>query len=543
MRLFKSFWLEILTIGIIGAILFMDVAPNYTWMNTDSDGIHYTYAAQWLYPAHKGSAPLFLLLGNLFLRIPIGTEFWRMSLISVLSGIAACVFLLMIIRLKTNNRWYAVIGTLIYGGSALAISQSTIVESYSLITALSLAVYYFCLKQKWLTVSILIGVSGAVHAVSMLVIVPMLIYYRKELFTWRRLGIMASFLVFYAYVPIANRPPYMWFQANDVGGVFGFVMDTLSTVFMLTGKLAIYDLPKRLLDVGGLLLLNFAIVGIVALFYAFKNTNWRRDLLFWVIAIPTIYFTTDLSPQTYVYLLPTIAFGAIAIGIGLSKLNRKWLYATGIASILLLAINGWYLDIGRTLDPNLSATQYYEVELDKVPDGQILMPYYGWEWAAIYRYNQEYDRNIVAVCIDTLLSKNYQKMLTEQGIKFEDNYSEDRLIRQNYLAVSIAELNENVWTTVTTDPNTYGCKVIKVGESAEALFNKFPNEPPGRWHWKPSSPYGIITGSVEIQEWGFVTISNHNMLVISSMIGVVYLLYTMTERMFKRRLVSAKQNY
>lgn len=534
----KKYWLEILTLAIIGGILLLDCAPSPTWINTDSDGIHYTYSAEWLYPSHKNSAPFYLLLGRLFLYIPIGTEFWRMALISVISGTIASLFIMLIIKHHTKNKWYSIIGALIYGGSALAISQNTIVESYPLVTAVCLGIYYFCLKSKWLTASILIGVAGAIHPTAMLVIIPMLIAYRKSLLTWRRLGVMASFILFYLYVPLTNRPPYMWFPSNETGGILGFVKDSVDTATMLTGKLAIYDLPKRILDSGGLILLNFAIIGVVPLIYAFKTgKGWYKNVLFWMMAVPAIYFITDISIQTYVYLQPTIAFGAIAVGIGLSKLSKKWMMATASCAIILLGFNANYFDIGRTLDSNLSATKYYTVELAKVPDGQILMPYYGWEWAAIYPYNKENNRNIIPISIDNISGKIYQNMLTEQGIKFNDNEDPDRLTRQNYIALSIVDLNGNVWTTRVTDAETYGCEVLP---ATEALINKIPTEPVGSWHWKPSNPYSIIAGSIEVNEWGFITMSNHNVLYISLITGVVYLLYAVAEKRIIRKRVSEK---
>jgi len=301
---------------------------------------------------------------------------------------------------------------------------------------------------------------------------------------------------------------------------------------MLTGKLAIYDLPKRLLDAGGLILLNFAFIGVIPLIWAFKNgKGWHKNVLFWMMIVPLIYWISDIAPQTYVYAYSTVAFGAIAVGIGLSKLNKKIVYATAICAIVLLGFNTWYMDIGKQLDPNLSATKYYTVELDKVPDGQILMPYYGWEWAAIYRYNKENDRSIIPVCIDTLTNPLYQDMLTEQGVKFEDNFATDRLSRQNYLALSIITLNENVWTTKITDASTYGCEVLP---ATEELLIKMPTEPAGQWHWIPDNPYAIIRGSIEIEKWAFITMSNHNILYISLITGVLYLTYMMAEKRFKK---------
>lgn len=534
--LIKRYWPELLVFGGIAAVLLICQSPNFTWMNTDSDGMHYVYSAKYFYPAHKGSAPLYLLLGHMFLYLPFGTEFWRLALISVLSGVGGSVLIYLIIKHKliTNpqSRLYALIGSLIYGGSALAISQNTIVESYPLVTMMCLAVYYACVKEKWLTASILIGVAGAIHPTSILITISLLIAY-KPLRNWKRLAIMASFIVFYLYIPLTNRPPYMWNTPNSEGGILGFIGDTVSTATMLSGAIAITDLPKRILDAGGLILLNFAVIGLYPLIKAFDK-KWYKDILFWIMAIPTIYYICDLAPQVYVYCQMTIAFGAVAIGIGLSKVNKKIVYSTGLASILLLSINANYFDMGRTLDKNLSATKYYNEELPKVPDGQILMPQYGWEWAAIYLYNKNENREIIPVCVDTLVSPEYQKMLTEWGVKFDDDNNDDRLMRQNYIALSIVSLNENVWTTNITEPETYGTEVIQA-RGNEWLIQKIPDEPPSQLHWKPSNPYDIITGAIEINEWKFITWTDKNARWLLSIMAYAIGMILITVVFFKRR--------
>jgi hypothetical protein len=540
LKFLKTYYPEILVFGVIALVLLVDQAPNYTWINTDSDGVHYVYSSHFLYPAHKGSAPLYLLLGHLFLYLPFGTEFWRMALISVLSGIAGCVLIYLIIKLKVQNRWYALIGSLIYGGSALAISQNTIVESYPLVTSICLAIYLFCLKGKWLTASILIGVAGAIHPTAMLVIIPMLIAY-KPLRNWKRLAVMASFILFYLYIPITNRPPYMWNTPNSEGGIFGFLSDSVSTATMLSGGLAIMDMPKRLLDAGGLILLNFAVIGIVPLFYAFKNKNWWRTLLFWLVAIPTFYYCCNLAPQTAVYVQPSIAFGAVAVGIGLSKLNKKMVLATASCAILFLGVNGWYFDIGNRLDPNLSATKYYQEELPKVPNGDILMPQYGWEWAAIYLYNANENRHIIPVCVDTLVSPEYKKILASQGVNYKEVDGDDRLNKQNAIALSIVELNDNVWTTKGTDIETYGCEIVKA-RGNEDLLLKIPTEPAGQWHWIPSNPYKIIDGSLEVAEWKFITLSNHNAFFFLSLLIYAFgLTYLVVKFLNKRNAKDTKE--
>jgi hypothetical protein len=328
----------------------------------------------------------------------------------------------------------------------------------------------------------------------------------------------------------------MWNTPNNEGGVWGFLGDSVQTAFMLTGRLAIMDMPKRILDTLGLILVNFAIIGIVPLVYAFKQKHWWNSILLWLIFVPAFYFFVNLSIQTYVYIQPSIAFGAIAVGIGLSKLNHKWTLATATCLILFFGFNATYFDIGKRLDPELSATKYYYEELPKVPDNHILMPQYGWEWAAIYLYNANENKKIIPVCVDTLVSPVYQKLLAEQGVKFSsfDEMEDDRLNRQNRIALSIVRMNDNVWTTNPTVPETYGCEVVPA-KGNEKFLEKVPSEPPGQWHWIPSNPYAITTGELEVNEWKFITLSNHNAFFILSLVVYAFSIVWYIARYFKLR--------
>lgn len=528
----RRHWAEILVIGAVFAVLLMDVAPDYTWANTDSDGIHYVYSAQFFVPSHKTSAPLFLLLSHLFLYIPFGTEAWRVSLLSAVASTVAAVFVCLSVRQLTSKKTLALLSVILYGGSALVISQSTIVETYALVTMFSVSAYYFSLKKRWGLCAVMLGLGLAVHTLT-LVVAGMIALFNKDFRCWEYAGIIVAFLLFYLYIPITtalNHPPDMWGNTT----VKSFVWDNISTTMMLLGGLSIWDFPKRVLDTLGLLGVS---LGLALLPIAIMARQWK-SLLFWLFLLPILFFATNLAFQTYVYLMPSIAFGSILACVGLNKLNRKWLYATGFVAIVLFAFNANYFDLGRTLDKNLSAAKFYREELPKVPDGAILMPQYGWEWAAIYPFNKRENRNITAVAIDTLVSPIYQEYLKENGIKFEDNFDRDTNTRQVFIATSVVNLNEKVWTTETIDAATYGARVVLAKDNMASVA-KMPTEPPAQWHWRPSNPYGFITGAIEITEWKFITWSNKNMLVVASFAVYGYGAAFFLNRLLRRRKTCA----
>ena len=532
---FKKWWPELLVFGLIIGAYILDMSPNWTWINTNSDGVHLTYAAKYLYPAHKGSAPLYLLLGHFFQMIPIGTEFWRMALMSVIgsSGCAILVYLIIKKHLTANiriDRYLALLGAIIFAGSALVFSQTEIVKYYTLTTMFGLLAYYMAQKGKWNWSMASLGAGFAIHPIIVFMAVPIVLF-NKEMRNIKRLLILAPFALFYLYVPIVtklNPSPNMWNNLTPGSQISDFV----STLFMLTGGLAIWDFPKRVLDTVGIMGLCLGLATIPAIVYFVKTKNWYKTQLFWLFFLPIGYFASDMSPQTYVYLYPAIAFGAIVAVIALTKMNIKWLYAVAVVAIALWAYNANYFDIGRTLDPNLTATQYMQ-ELKSVPDNNILIAEQGWEWTAIYVFNKENNRQIIPVYAGTLQSTNYQRELEDNwGIKLTAYDIPGNLIHSQQLIVnSIIAQNKNVWMTQpTSDYKNYGVEIVTAAPVDYGSGVIIPT-----WQVKPNNPYDYITGALEVKDWVYLNYSNYT-VALFFLLGVIGATIVMIPtRLFRRK--------
>jgi hypothetical protein len=528
--------IEVVTFTIIFAGLLICNLPNLTWINTDSDGAHYLLSSKYMYPAHNTSAPLFLLIGRVFLFIPLGTEAWRLGLISVLATTACSVFIYLVVRRllpdNKNVRWYAVIASVIYGGSALVISQSTIIETYALSTLLMVMAYYFSLKRQWIGVAITCGLLWAVHTLFALIIWIVLLVRHKQLRDITLIGITLSGFLFYLYIPIVsifNNPPDMWGNASFTG----FITNNVGTMTMLTGGLSIWDLPKRVLDTIGIIVVSLGFGFVINIWYFIKMRKWKFGLL-WLFLIPIVYFIVNLSAETYVYMLPSVAFGAIVAGIGLAKLHISWSYITAVTAVSLLIFNVTYLDIGRTLDPNLSATKYYREELPKLKDGDILLAG-GWTWAITYLYNKENNVNIIPVCTDILPSAKYIDKIKAQGVLINPTNSKVHLDLQLENALSVATLNDNVWLVKETNSETYEYEIVPAKDNLDLITRWLDYEVPATFRWKPSNPYLFITGGLEVTEWKFVLKSNHNCLFLAFGIGFIILI-------FRKKKVNAQSN-
>ena len=528
--------------GVIAGVLLRCCTPDITWINTNADGPHYLYAAKYLYPAHKTSAPLFLLLGHVMLYLPWGTEAWRIALLSVVGGIGSAVFVYLAIRhhlaevgrLESveRERFLALVGAVVFGGSALIVSQATIVEgSYALTMMCGVGAYYFCLKGRWIPAALMIGAGVAMHH---LIIFPAIVCFVlfKGFRQKKTVAIMAGFLAFYLYIPLVsyfNPSPDMW--GNTTMG--DFWNDNLSTMLMLWGGLAIWDLPKRLLDTA--LIMGASLwLAVVPMWryvrtkhdgpHPIRRQHWREPLL-WLVGIPVVYFATNLAPQTYVYMIMALPFAAIMAGVGLSRMKKNWAFAVFGVALVALGFNGARLDIGSPygIDPDLSARRYYDVELAKVPDNGILIAQHGWEWAIVYLYNKEEGRNVLPVHPGTLGGVGYRRQLREMGIVVgEPEEGMGNLEKQDYLVQSIIDGNEGIWVTSPTDARNFGVEVVALAEYEGSLIIG-EIEPDTSVKWRPSDPYDFITGAIEVEEWVYIVHSNYSVatFVMLGVIGMV----------------------
>ena len=517
----RKYWIEIVVFSILGGVLLNAISAGITWMNTDSDGAHYILAAKYLTTAHHMSAPLYLLLGNLFLKIPLGTDAWRMGLMSMLGGFGTSIFIYLIVRqlLNTNKnaRWYAIISSLVFGGSAIIISQSTIIETYMLSTMCGVGAYYFVLKKRWAWASVILGIGLAIHPFLSFIAWAVFFIAYKEMRHWKRFMITIAFFAFYLYIPIVaqvNPNNDMW--GNETAkGLFG---GTFGMILMLTGGLSMWDMPKRFIDTLLIIGVSFGLGIVPMVWYFLKGKTWRNSLI-WLVLIPIIYFAINLACEVYVYLVVSVAFGSIAVGLGLSKLNWRWALATCLVAVGLLGFNAFYFDIGQNLDPEMSAEKFYHEELSKIPDGEYFMGG-GWTWAMVHLYNREEGRNIIPISTDTLPDETYWAVLDRMGIKYQLPLDIDLsyITMQGKLALSITELNEGVWIAKETKPEVYQY-VIEPAKGNEVYIGRWIGQEiePGEWRWKPSNPYSYISGALEVSEWHHILWSSHNAFYVISL--------------------------
>lgn len=513
----KKYWLEILVFAGIFTILMIDLNPNFTFMNKSLDSLDYIYAAKYFYVAHQLSYPLYLLIGHIFLMLPFGTESWRMGLISVLSSVGTCIFLYLIVKRLLSSRWYALLAVLIFGMSALVISQSIIVETYSLLTMFATGAYYFAIKKQWKRMAIMVSLGLAVHILMGIVFVIAL--FIKE-FRSNKVAILISLvgILFYIYLPLRSGATPDLVANQGTTNIITSFLNAVTVINYFMGTLSIYELPKRIFDTIGVLGVSMGILAIFPIVIYFWHRKFYKSILFWLCLIPIIIFISELDMQTYDYMMMAIPFLAIAACFGLKILRDRYNWAKCFTYSMVVIIVGFglfnanYFDIGRTLDKNMYVTQLYQ-SYSEMPTNAVLLGNNNYQMVNLY--NKEHDTHIVQVEVGKLTQVSYRYRLV--GVAYlPSNSSMD-------VARSIVQLNNNVWIQVEVNPNEYQFQIVEANHNV-SLLNQLDNtiSEKASWQFKPYNPYDILTTRIYLNDWLVAIMSKYNFRLLC--IAIIFII-------------------
>jgi len=362
-----------------------------TWINTNSDGVTYLTSAKYLVLSHPTGAPLYNLINAGVVRIvPFGDEFWRLAMVSVAASTATAYLLFAITK--------SLLAPAIFLASGLVVSQSTIVETYALVTLIAVAAYYLHIRGRHISKYIVISAGLATHPLSLLVLLVVLAH---DTYLRRRLTSSLWALVclpLYLYVPLVNRPPYHWIRGEGFWDYFNYFTSQAGLIggIDLLGR----DMLIRLQDFALIICGGFGFA-LVLVVLGLRRTYRVDPVLVALCSVFAFYYLFNLAPQTYVYLMPSFAFGAI-IATKVDILFLKRLALT--AAVALMLLNLQLYDIGRTLDPSpTSATQFYE-QLDSLPNGSVVWTgVRGWETVVVWYYQRENPNRGIEVLSEALV--------------------------------------------------------------------------------------------------------------------------------------------
>jgi len=341
-------------------------AKSYTWMFVSGDSGDWLASANaWIVPQPYGS-PLYISLCRLFGLIP-NQPVTLTILLSCLPSAITVGLVYLIVHKLTNKVWPATTSAFVLLGAGVFLTQSTILEEYALAIMFVTLAYYFYINERSKLMALCLGLGTAVHIFALPITVFWFILQRKQWKLW--LKPLAIFIASGA-LPYLMIPVLMYFgEGLTLSGLWEYWTGTSGAI---VGTLSIFDAPQRILTITEILLMSLGLALIPLYFGLRKPYDTKKVVLVMIALVSLWYHLTSLDPITWTFLCFGIPATTILVGLGLAELRAKHVYAVAACALVLILINGFFLNASLLTQREPLATTYYN-ELYSLSDGSRIV--------------------------------------------------------------------------------------------------------------------------------------------------------------------------
>ena len=434
----------------VAAVYFISLSSTVpTFYNVNSDSPIFITAAKFFRISHPSpGSPLYNLINMAWLHgLPFfSSEYYSLTILNALYSSAVTA----VLYAMTRN----ILAPLIWLAAGVVVTQSTILEQYSL-TVLFMLVSYWCYrndKRSWAY-----GLASFGIMVNHLAGFCILAYLANDVYQKNTLKpFLWSFIALplLAYIPLLNRAPYVLIDGNSIFDYYNYLFGGRG----LIGGLAIIpteDFVDRIWAFTRLILGGLG-ASLILIIIGIKKT-WKVDFVLHLLFLfPAFYYFTDLDATTYTYTTVSIAFGSILA----CKYDWKFAKVTCIiGAIVLIGFNIQWYDFGRTLDADQTHAEWYET-LDMLPDNAVIQTDRAGCCTLLWidLYNLEKERNIINIkrnIVDTHPLERYKLI---------------DVVKQ-------AENEGRLYESIVTDTETYSVKTFQIKSDDLIKFIQDPYAP------------------------------------------------------------------
>ncbi len=363
-----------LLIGLFAFIYYLTLsAKTYTWVFASSDSGDWLATANWWMVPQPYGSPLYIILNRLVGLLPGGQPLNITILLSSLPSAITVVLVYLIVKRLVGKVSIALISSLVLLGSAVFLSQSTVLEEYALATMfLTAAIYAYVRGNRMLTM-VLLGLGSAVHIFVGTLLIAWII---TEWRSWRQwlkptlaygaiVGVSYSFIL----LLMALDTPKLLAGGMNSHSIVSYFTTTTGAIL---GQLSLFEAPTRLLYLGTIILTSFSLA-LIPITFSLKRPTMKPIVLLSGITVITLwYYGTNIDPTAWTFIMFASPALAILGGLGLAKLTPRYKYTVALGAVVLLLLNGVFLNanILTTTDPRASA---YRQELQNLPDNSIVL--------------------------------------------------------------------------------------------------------------------------------------------------------------------------
>jgi hypothetical protein len=347
-------WISALVVlGALLAVYGLTLAPTITWAHHGADGGDLVTAVVRGSVPHPPGFPTYLLLGELFIRLPWGDPAWRLNLMSATLAAGAAALTAVAIGLLSYQRQEegksaahdpqsairhplsAICAGLSLGLAPLFWSQALIAEVYAPAAFFAALVMLIALKggPAW-ALGLAWGIGIGAH-MTLLFLAPVVVWGAwgsagKE--RWRRLGqagllaLIGAGMVYGPGLLVRGSVPSPWGNVSTPAGWWALVSGQIYRGYLF--GLPAVALPRRFLAWIGLLVRQFTPLGAVGVGLGWVHL-WRELRAFAVVSglafgIFGLYAIGYDTADSLVYLVPAVQLAALWLGIGVVQI-AGWL--------------------------------------------------------------------------------------------------------------------------------------------------------------------------------------------------------------------------
>ena len=346
-------------------------AKEFTWIFISSDSGDWLAGATWWFVVQPVGSPLYILLGHFLNALP-GDLVLKMTLILSCACSAVTVMFVYLIVQKLSTRLVAVACSLLLLGSAVFLTQSTVLEEYAITTMFMTGAFWFYLCGKKKLVGLFLGLAIAVHIFALIFALLWFAILWREWRQWWKAYVITAVAGCGPYILI---PILMYFDtprllAGDLS-ISSLKMYLFDISNGIIGTMSVFEAPKRFFMTGIILLTSFS-VGLVFAVRGVKPLDKTKLLLLSNIIFILWYILTTVDPITWTYITFISPAIVILCGIGLVKYKRWAVCAVLITSVVLAGLNATYLNANKLTQENPLAVEYYN-ELVALPDNSVVV--------------------------------------------------------------------------------------------------------------------------------------------------------------------------
>lgn len=401
-RQFAKNYSEIIALAFLYTVVLCIVSPlDVTQYNIGDKSAGFLYEAVSFNIA--GRSPLYSFLGWIVTRLPISDALSMSLFLSIIPAIAAVILVYIIVKKETNNRFYAIVGSLTLMSSSIYFLQAQKIEPYCLASSVFLLGYFFALQQRNTVSAFFLGISVVAHPV-MLFLIAVIAICNKNL---------------RSKIFIILTIPALVFSIIGVQGIAN-----ASGVFIWQNSWSFFGERELYLLFSSIFVFSFGIIPVIALMIE------RRDIYFiFGLFILTIYFVVLAITAT-----PGINHIALALpmfsvlsGIGMQHMRYRWNKMILFGCILMFAISILFFDvrINDNIDGSTSARLIIK-DLTDVKNNSVIYSY------KMYKSRPIQDGYFVIDVVKYCNYKFHKNLSTISSSEDSDYYFEIVDVKKNY---------------------------------------------------------------------------------------------------------------